>query len=235
MAKRKISTAEVAEPIMEQPAKAPGFSLPAISEQSQRYILYGVGAVALLFAGWFAYKQLVVGPQHKEAIGAMWKAQAMFEQDSFKLALENPGGGFDGFLGIIDRYGSSDAGNTAKYYAAICYLQMGDLENAKKYLEDFDAKGTMLPIMKYGILGDIYSDQQDFGKAAKLYEKASNAGKHDLLAGMYLRKLGLMHEHQGNKAEAKKAYERLFREFPNQNSMDWKDVEKYMYRTGEMK
>jgi hypothetical protein len=52
----------------------------------------------------------------------MMLAQQQFEKDSFQLALTNPGGGYSGFLDIIDSYSGTKTANLAKYYAGICYL-----------------------------------------------------------------------------------------------------------------
>ncbi len=229
MAKRKSTQTAADTPVDVQevkPASAPFW------ETNQNLILYVLGGLAVLVMAWWGYKVLIVEPQQKEAVGAMWQAQAQFDRDSFQLALENPGGGYDGFLAIIDKYGSTDAGNLAKYYAGVCYLHMNDFEKAIQYLEDFDADGDLLPIMKYGILGDCYSEKKEFDKALSLYEKAADSGKNDLLAAYYQKKLGLLYDYQGNKDAAKKAFERLRRDFPNPSSADWRDVEKYIYKSG---
>lgn len=226
MAKRKVAQEEA---VVNQPVSTT--SAP-FWETYQKQIIYVLGGLLALYIGWWGYKSLIVEPKQKEAVEAMWQAQMMFERDSFKLALENPGGGAEGFLAIIDNYSGTKAGNTAKYYAGVCYLQTGDFDNAISQLESFDADGDMLPIMKYGILGDCYSEKQDFAKALDMYEKASNSGNNDVLASIYLKKLGLLNEKQGNKEAAVKAFERLRRDFPNPSSGDWRDVEKYIYKNG---
>ena len=86
--------------------------------------------------------------------------------------------------------------------------------------------------MKYGALGDCYSEKEDYGKALDLYEKAAGATKSDVIAAYYLKKLGMLNDYQGNKEAANKAYERLRRDFPNQASAEWRDIEKYIYRNG---
>ncbi|TNE52732.1 MAG: tetratricopeptide repeat protein [Bacteroidetes bacterium] len=229
MAKRKSpkSAANTEIEVQEvQAANAPFW------ETNQNLILYVVGGIALLIMGWWGYKVLVVEPQQEEAVAAIWQAQNQFERDSFQLALENPGGGYDGFLGIIDKYGSSAAGNSAKYYAGVCYLQMGDFDNAIKYLEDFDADGDLMPIMKNGLLGDCYAEKQDYSKALDYYADAADAGNNNSLAAYYQKKLGMLYEYQGNTEAAQKAFQRLYRDFPNASSADWRDVEKYLYKAG---
>jgi tetratricopeptide (TPR) repeat protein len=226
MAKRKADQAE-ATVVTSTPATA---STAPFWETYQKQIIYGLGAVIGLFALYFGYKNLIVAPKQKEAVAAMWKAQQMFDRDSFTQALNSPGLDADGFLAIIDKYGSTPAGNTANYYAGVCYLNLGDFDNAIKHMEDFDAAGDFLPTMKYGILGDCYSEKQDFGKAIDMYEKASSATDNESVVPMYLKKLGMLNEKQGDKDAAIKAYERIRSEYPNQASGDWRDIEKYIYR-----
>lgn len=228
MAKRKVS--QEVEEITVQELNAS--SSQPIWEKYPNLLLYVVGAIGLAVGGWWAYKSMIVAPKQKEAVAAMWHAQQQFERDSFRLALENPGGGFDGFLALADKFSGTPAGNSANYYAGVCYLQMGDFDNAINYLEKFDGEGDLLPAMKYGAMGDAYSEKGDYAKALNNYEKAADATKNDLLAGYYLKKLGMLNEYQGNKEAALKAYERLHRDFPNPASQDWRDVEKYIYRAG---
>jgi len=228
MAKRKVSpTAE--ELVVQEVSAAPA---QPIWDKYPNLIPYILGAVVLAVGGWWLYKSMIVAPKQKEAVAAMWHAQQQFDRDSFKLALENPGGGFDGFISIADKFSGTPAGNSANYYAGICYLQMGDFDNAIKYLEDYSPEGDLLPAMKYGALGDCYSEKEDYGKALDFYGKATDATKNDLLATYYLKKLGMLNEHQGNKEAAVKAYERIRRDFPNQSSQDWREIEKYIYRAG---
>ncbi len=229
MAKRKSNkrAADTQIDVQEVQPKSPPFW-----ETNQNLIMYVLGGIGLIVMAWWGYKELVVKPQQQEAVGAIWQAQVQFDRDSFQLALENPGGGYEGFLGIIDKYGSSEAGNSAKYYAGVCYLHLGDFDNAIKYLDEFDAGGDLLPIMKNGLLGDCYSEKKDYDSALNYYKKAADAGNHDLLAAYYQKKLGMLYDYQGNKEAAQEAFERLRKDFPNQSSADWRDIEKYIYKAG---
>ncbi|HOY03838.1 MAG TPA: tetratricopeptide repeat protein [Saprospiraceae bacterium] len=230
MAKRKVAQTEETIVVQEvQQVSAPFW------ERYQKQLLYALGALVVVVAGWWLYKTLIVAPKQQEAVASMWQAQNMFERDSFRLALDGPGGGFDGFVALADKYSGTPAGNSANYYAGISYLQLGEFDNAIQYLEKYDAEGSLLPAMKYGALGDAYSEKKDFGKAMDLYEKATDATDNELLSAIYLKRLGLLYEHEGKKEEAVKAFERLRRDYPNQQSQDWREVEKYIYRAGGVK
>ncbi len=197
-------------------------------EQNRTWILGGIGALVLIVGGFFAYNQFYKIPKQKEAIDQMAQAQVQFERDSFALALTNPGGGFAGFLDIIDNYGGTPAANLAHYYAGVCYLHLGQYEAAISYLEDFKAKGDLLPITRNGALGDAYAENNDLDQALSYYQKAANAEDNELLTPYYLQKIGMLHERNGNSSEALKAYQQIKDEYPA--SAQAREIEKYIVR-----
>jgi tetratricopeptide (TPR) repeat protein len=166
----------------------------------------------------------------------MWKAEQQFARDSFQLALNGTsdsgleGVGFQGFAALADEYSGTPAGSACSYYAGVCNLNLGNYDEAINSLNDVDADGAVLPAMKYGLLGDAYSEKQDYSKALGYYEKAADAAEADVIAIYYLKKLGMLNEFQGNKDAALEAYERIQRDYPNQQVSDWRDIEKYIYR-----
>lgn len=197
-------------------------------EKYQNYILITLGAVALLFGGILAYNNLYKAPKQKEAVEQMHQAEFQFQRDSFILALTNPGGGYSGFLDIIENYGGTPAANTAHYYAGVCYLNLGQYEAAISYLEDFSPRGKLLPMMKFGALGDAYAELNEFDKALSFYKKAAAAEDNATLTPYFLRKVAMLHEKQGNKKESLKVYTQLKEEYFN--SAYGKEAEKYIER-----
>ncbi len=196
--------------------------------EENRNIILGVAVgLFVLVLGFFLYQSFVKLPAEKEAASQLQQAQLQFEQDSFQLALINPGPGFPGFLDIIDQYGSTVAGNLASYYAGVSYLNLGDYPAAADYLEDFDPAGKITPIMKYGTLGDAYSEMDRMDDALDAYETAvEKAGENFLLGGYYLKKLGLLYRHQGQNDEALAAFRRLKADYPE--SPESGDADKYI-------
>ena len=89
--------------------------------------------VVVVVGGFFGYKYLISGPRAEKAAAMMFVAEQQFAGDSFALAL-NGDGNFAGFLEVIDRYGSTDEGNLARHYAGICYLRLGEYQQALDYL-----------------------------------------------------------------------------------------------------
>ncbi|MEL6866013.1 MAG: tetratricopeptide repeat protein, partial [Bacteroidota bacterium] len=167
-------------------------------------------------------------PRQQEAMEQMYQAQLQFEKDSFALALSNPGGGFEGFLGIMDKYSGTAAANLAHYYAGISYLRLGEYEAAISYLEDFGAGDGVTPIMKKGAIGDAHSELGNMDKAISQYKGAISAGNNELLTPYYMKKLGLLYQKQGQNDQALSTFEKLKKEYPN--APDSRDIEKYIKR-----
>ncbi len=197
-------------------------------EKHQLQVLGILAIVVLGFGGLFAYNSLYKIPRNARGMEQMFQAQFQFERDSFALALDNPGGGYDGFLDIIDNYGGTKAANLASYYSGISYLHLGRYEAAKDYLESFKPSGDVTPIMKYGALGDVYSELGDMDKALSMYEKACSSGENDYLTPYYLKKLGLLYEHQGNTEKSYAAFTKIKDNYPDISIA--RDIDKYIMR-----
>ncbi len=182
-------------------------------EKNQNLIFGILTAFVLLVGGYFVWKYFIQAPKEKAAAEQMYKAQTQFERDSFALALQNPGGGFKGFLDIIDEYGGTKSGNLASYYAGLSYLQLGEYEAAIDYLKDYSAAGEISPATKNGLIGDAYSELGDFSQALSYYESAVSSSDNPQTAPYYLLKAGMLYEKQGEFNKALRSYERIKEDF----------------------
>jgi TolA-binding protein len=201
-------------------------------ESNQKNIMGGLLGLILLVGGFLAYKHWYKTPREKDASGQMAQAQMQFEKDSFAVALSNPGNGAKGFLDIAKEYSGTKAGNLANYYAGVSYLHLGQYDSAIEYLENFSAKGDILPATRQSLLGDAYAEKGDLEKAASYYQKAvSAAGDNEFLAAMYLKKVGLLAEKNQNWKGAAEAYNQIKTKYPL--SIDGRDIDKYITRVSK--
>ena len=197
-------------------------------ERNQKPVMAVLGAIALIVGGYFAYKQFYKLPREREAAEQIYQAELQFERDSFELALLNPGGGYSGFLDIVDEYKGTDVANLANYYAGVCYLHLGKFEAAISYFSDFKPDGDITPIMKFGALGDAYSELGQMDEAISSYKKAVQSADNDFLTPYYMKKLGLLHEHQGDYAAAVKAFKQIKSDYAK--SQDGFNIDKFIER-----
>lgn len=198
-------------------------------------LLTALAVIVVVVCGFFGYKYLVAAPRAEKAAAMMFVAQQQFAVDSFALAL-NGDGNNAGFLQVIDKYGSTPEGNLAKHYAGICYLRMGDLQNAfdylKKYKADGEIPGALVNAQNLGLQGDILSQQGNYKEAAAQYEKAVKASENVLTAPYYLKKAGLTYEKLGDNAKALSTYKTIQTDYAT--SMEARDIQKFIGRLEQL-
>ena len=203
-------------------------SIAEIFEEKKDLITYGLIGLFVIVGGYLLYRQMIQAPKAAAAIEEIAKAQLQFEQDSFALALTTPGDGFPGFLDIADKYSGTATGNLALYYAGISYLNLGQFDAAIDYLKDFSPSGDITPSMRAGALGDAYSEKNDFAEALSYYNKAVSKTSNGMIAAYYLKKVGMLNEHQGNKDAARKAYQTIKDKYFNTPIAG--DIDKFLVR-----
>ena len=201
-------------------------------EENGKKVVIALVVLLLLVAGGYAYKYLVMDKNETAAAELIVAAQENFagETPNYDLALNGDESGA-GFLAVADEYGSTKAGNIANHYAGICYLHLGDLENAAKYLAKYKAvKGLAAEVVNaqnLGLQGDVAVEQGNYEKAAKFFAKAVKASDNNYTAPLYLYKQGLALAAAGKAEEAKACYKAITEKYPN--TMEARDAEKLLY------
>jgi tetratricopeptide (TPR) repeat protein len=196
-------------------------------ETNQKTILGALAAVVIVITGFIAYKLLYKAPREKQALAQMYKAEQAFAQDSTTKALADAGGGYPGFIDMVKRYGTTNAGDIANLYAAESYVKEGNYEVALDYLSDYSGSGKIAEAIKNGLKGDAYSELGQMNKALSAYKKAANTD-NEFFAPYYLFKLGLLNEKEGNTDAALEAYQTIATEYPN--SQQGQSIEAFIAR-----
>ncbi len=221
--KKKAAVEEKFEQIEESLSKSEQFI-----EKNQNAIMYAVLAIVLLIFGIYATKRFYMEPKAEEAKSSIFMAQEKFAIDSFQLALNGQEGVFEGFAKIADQYSTTASGNLAKYYAGICYKNLGQYEEAIDYLNDFDADDFLLSSMAISTTADCYFQLEKYEKAADLYQKASKLNPNSFSSPIFLYRAGIAYEKLEKWKEALKMYKELEIKYPF--SMEGREVQKYITR-----
>ena len=223
MTKKKVSNQDQFESVENALSKTEHYI-----EENQKSLTIIILAIVIIIGGYLGYKRFVVAPQETEALSQMWMAEQYFASDSFNLAL-NGDGNYLGFLNIIDDYSITKSANLSYYYSGICYLHLGQFENAIEYLKKFESDDKMVAPIAYGAIGDAYLELNNLNDALIFYKKAANDFINDFTTPIYLLKVGFVYEQLGEYDEALKAYKRIESEFPN--STEGRQIEKYIAQT----
>ncbi|PKP17321.1 MAG: hypothetical protein CVU05_15735 [Bacteroidetes bacterium HGW-Bacteroidetes-21] len=196
-------------------------------ENNKKRLSYIVGIIVVVVLAYIGYQKLYIAPMEKEAGAAMFNAEFYFEKDSFRLALDGDGQSL-GFLDVIDQFGPSSSGNLATYYAGICYLQLGEFENAIEYLDSYSGNDLLVSSMATGALGDAYLEMGDDTKAIDKYMAAAHDNPNTFTTPVFLMKAGYLYEKQGKKDLALKVYEEIQKQYSKTN--EGRKIDKYIAR-----
>lgn len=196
-------------------------------EKNQKILMYVVMGIILVVLVYFGYQKFYVSPMERNAQEQVFMAQKYFEMDSLNRALYGDGNAL-GFIDIIDDYGSTKTGNLAKYYAGICYLKMGNFEEAIEYLEDHDPVDQLIGPMALGALGDAYMELNEPETAVDYYMDAANVSDNDFTTPMYLYRAGLTYELLGEYGDAYDVYNRIYKDYFSSN--EGRNIERSLYK-----
>ena len=196
-----------------------------------RPILIACGAVILVAGGYLGYKYLIAAPKEKKASEALFKAEEFYRMDSLNKALKGDGQ-FPGLEKVISQYGSTKAGNMAKFYAGSIYLKSGDFAKAVKYLKDFDTDAETVKARSYKLLGDAYAEQGKNADALSYYKKAAHAFEADEQnSAEYLFMAAYFADRVMNdKKEAVELYKEVKKKYPQ--SQFTMEADKYLAQAG---
>ncbi len=195
--------------------------------ENSRSLIIISSAVVVLVLGFFAYLKFYKQPREREATELMWKAQYYFEKDSFNLAI-NGTSQHPGFLHIANEYSGTNAGDLARYYLGISYLNTGQYDLAVNALEGLEFDDQQVSCIAIGSCGDAYLELGQTQEAIAKYEAAARKNVNEFTTPLYLKKAALAYEDLGNYAKAAEYYQRIADEF--EQSAEAADIEKYLYR-----
>ena len=125
--------------------------------------------------------------KEEEANKQLLQVQSLYFSGSYQQAISGDTLGMTkGLIYIVDNYGSSESGQTAKVLLANSYYMLGDFDNAMKYYSDYSGKDVILKAASYAGMASVNEAKGDFSSAAKNYEKAANVSKDITINDEYL-------------------------------------------------
>ena len=211
---------ENAEAVVEAVSKTEKFF-----QENGKLLAYICAAFVVVCAIVFCWFKFAYQPKVNEAQGQMAAAEQNFRAADYELALNGDGNAL-GFVQIIDEYGKK-AGKAVYFYAGVCELQLGEWEQAIKYLESYNGKDAILAARATACIGDAYVGLEDYKKALGYFEKAAATADNMYAAG-YLLKAAAVAEALGENDKALSFYKKIQDQYPQ--SLEAYDVDKYIGR-----
>lgn len=154
--------------------------------------------------------------QHQRDAAAqrdIFQAVYAFEAGNFAQALRSDGT-CAGFLDIIQEYRGTKTANLAHLYAGICYMRQQDYQEAIQHLQQFRARDYLAQARAWALIGDAYTEQQNYAQAAVYYLKAADYKPNAFFTPTYLQNAALAYEALEDYQAALKCYQRIVKTYP---------------------
>lgn len=186
-------------------------------QRHAKTIFSSLTVLMLIVVGYFAYTKLYLAPHKEKALKELFYAKQHFNQNDMKKALgdKKSKGGYLGFIDIAKKYSSTKEGNIAQYYAGVCHYRLGHYQKAIEAWGKFSARDEILSSMKYGMIGDAYTQLKKNKDALKYYLKAARKRDNSFTTPLYYYKAAMValfiHKYQ----EAKKYLTEIKEKYPD--------------------
>jgi len=185
--------------------------------ENQKSITFIVSGIAVLIILYFGYQKLYLAPRAEKAANLTFKAEeyAASTDDSLHKKAISGDGSYPGFKEIADEYSNTKSANIANAYLGGLYLKEGKYAEAIQALEKYSETGSeVLDPLVVGLLGDAYSEQKDYNKAASFYKQAAEKKDNSYTSPLFLKKLGLVYEQLKDYKKAEEAYTKIKNNYP---------------------
>ena len=220
--KKKLSKKEIKEDkLVSFYYKTYGF----ITENKSRLLTYaGVAAAVIIIAVFYINHR---SQQNKDAGMQLAQVMDLYDNGAYLQAIEGQAGTkILGLKKIVEEYGSTENGETAKIYLANSYGFLGKPEDAFKYYDDYSGSINIYKAAAIAGQAGYFAYKKDYEKAADLYEKAASVSKEDVLNPDYLLNAGANYISAGKDKEAKKVLEKIRKDYIASSAA--REINKYL-------
>jgi TolA-binding protein len=194
-------------------------------ENKKRISTVGGIVIVAALALWFYSNNMRAN--NERATTDLAKVFSFYDNGQYVIAINGiPEKNIAGLQSIVDNYGSSHAGNLAKFYLANAYYNTQDYDKALTYFDDFGGNDGLLTNSALAGIGACYEAKGNFKKAAENYEKAALKNAEDPNAADNLVNAARNFGKTGEKERAVELLKRVKRDYPTSTAA--RDVDRYI-------
>lgn len=158
--------------------------------------------------------------QNKKALKLISDAQTYFMTGQYQKALNGSKEDFTvGLVQIINDYGGTQAGNLARYYAAVSAYKLGNVDKALTYIENYEVPQGILGVASISLHGTLQMAAGHFKKAAELFVKAAKWDINDSTTPFNYLEAAKAYEKAGNIDAGLKYTNLIINKYPNSNQV----------------
>ncbi|SMO62183.1 tetratricopeptide repeat protein [Fodinibius sediminis] len=214
MSKKQIREDLERDPLLETFSKAQSFY-----DNNKTTVIGGVLAVVLAIGGLVGYYYYSEN-QEEKAQQLMADASTYYMNGDYEKALRGSDTDFTvGFEQIINNYSGTEAGNLAHYYASVSEYNLGNVEQAISYIEEYEVPEGILGVGPISFQAVLMTDAGNHQKAAELYVKAAEWDKNDSTTPYNYLEAANAYYDAGNNEEARKYAQLVVEQYSNSSQV----------------
>lgn len=220
--KKKLSKKE----IKEDKLVTSYYNFNQFYQKHQSKILVGVGAIVVIVVAVLFWTNKMQ-QENQEAGQQLAKVLPVYQQGNYQQAIDGKEGtDVMGLKKIVDEYGSTENGESAKIYLANAHYFLGNFDQAMQYYEDYSGDIDLFQATAYAGIGSVYAAKKEHEDAAKYYKRAANVTDNNPMNPDYLLKAGIHYMDAGDKETAKELLTRIKTKY--NRSQAYKEADKYL-------
>ncbi|WP_372638387.1 tol-pal system YbgF family protein [Fodinibius sp.] len=213
--KKQVQEDLESDPLLETFSKAQNFY-----DRRKSAVIGGIVAVILIVGGGVAY-YYYASAQEEEAQQLMSDATTAYLNSDYERALTGSDADFTvGFRQIINNYPRTDAANLARYYAAVCEYNLGNVQQAVSYMEEYDIPDGILGVGPISFHAVVTADAGNYEEAAELYVKAAEWDENDSTTPYNYLEAAQVYHDAGNTEAAEKYARVVVDQYGDSNQAD---------------
>ncbi|MCI0706137.1 MAG: tetratricopeptide repeat protein [Ignavibacteriae bacterium] len=220
--KKKISKRE----IKEDKLVSSYFEATSWYEQNKKLVSTVITGVIILVVIAVVVRNNIVS-NNEQAQVELAKVMPYFDRGNYEGAMNGiPQENIRGLTAIVNDYGSTGAGEYAKFYlAGACYATQR-YDNALEFYLDVDVDDELIQSSALAGAAACYEVKGDRSNAAQYFERAAQFGKSNPLAPEHLHHAAMNYAAAGNKEKAIALLQKVKKDYPT--SQLARDIERYI-------
>ncbi|HMS63947.1 MAG TPA: tetratricopeptide repeat protein [Ignavibacteria bacterium] len=183
-------------------------------EENKKHLYIALSIVVLVVAGFILLSNKRKADNEKAAV-ELSKIKDIYASGNYLQAINGDSLGVSkGLLNLVNEYGSTETGESAKILLANCYFNLREFDNAEKYYKDYSGSNLLLKVTSDAGIASVYEAKNNYEAAAKEFEKAASIDKTNPFIDQYLYYAAKNYYRANNLSESKKILDKLKNDFP---------------------
>lgn len=192
--------------------------------KSQLYIYAVVFVVVVAGVYWYMSQKAA---KNEKANVELSRVMGLYDSGAYQEAIDGRAGtNVIGLKKIVEEYGSTENGETAKIFLANSYDMLGKFDDAYKYYNDYSGSSDMFKAAALAGKASYFEAKNELEKAADSFRDAAHVSKENVNNADYLLNAGIDYFKSGAAEKAMEQFKKVKDEY--KTSIAAREADQYL-------